>query len=158
NWEIFVHPDDSLTFSIYEGDNGTAIQFRGEHSAQYNYKQKLFARRDTSLTPPSFHYLKDLTKYINVLNEWYKSRSIFLENYSIHYHLQKNFVHYSKVNLKYEYIYRLYKPFRSIPIEKRKKKIESAHYFDLAKHFEFKQEKKDLFNPFISMYSMLALT
>src|SRR5699024_8658159 len=99
NWEIFVHPDDSLTFSIYEGDNGTAIQFRGEHSAQYNYKQKLFARRDTSLTPPSFHYLKDLTKYINVLNEWYKSRSIFLENYSIHYHLQKNFVHYSKVNL-----------------------------------------------------------
>ena len=121
NIYIYVSPGDNITFVISRVNNKPNVVFTGKNAAQYNY----VARSDEYVLSklnlgfePRYSKQKGIDSYQHVIEEWYKYRSFFFENYIKENNVSAAFIDYYRDEIKYEYIQLIYTPLYNHSVQK----------------------------------------
>lgn len=110
--KILVQPGDSLRFKIKKINSDIKVRFEGENSLFYNYltDSDSCIRAKQGWYYPSFKKEEGLAVYKDKIDEWFKIKNEFLENYFRDKNVGDFYITYFKEELKYEYVYLFYSP------------------------------------------------
>ena len=143
-WSIYVTPDDTIEFNIFDEGEHLFIVFEGKNAPHYNYDpqlQKLIRRKDR------LYYKKfdDPEIYRLEVKKRYKKEKEFFQQYLKTHLLNKDFIKYAQSQYTYEYIQNLYAPLVN---EEVKCNDLPKYYFEDIKNVSFQDSQLLSFTKF----------